>query len=184
MWGLKSAEPITDTLATTTAALEETDLPLTMSKGANSSSTLTLTNLDNAEEAFDAILREKPASAASTETTTKFFDSLFDDALDEMELAESKLIPLADRKQRLQRIFSRAASNGESTRIARMLNNLPEGLLDVNAKDEDGSGATPLIFAVCFAHIDVALRLLEAGADPDIQDNCTCARFCLSCGYA
>ncbi|KAG0242539.1 hypothetical protein BGW41_003897 [Actinomortierella wolfii] len=72
-----------------------------------------------------------------------------------------------DKKMRLTKLFARAASNGDMNRIADMLDNFREWI-DIEAQDEDGT--TPLIYAACFGHVEIAFMLLEAGATVDARD--------------
>ncbi|GJJ72652.1 uncharacterized protein EMPS_05010 [Entomortierella parvispora] len=72
-----------------------------------------------------------------------------------------------DKKIKLSKMFSRAASNGDMNRIADMLDNFRDWI-DIEAQDEDGT--SPLIYAACFGHVEIAFMLLEAGAAVDARD--------------
>jgi hypothetical protein len=58
-----------------------------------------------------------------------------------------------EKKEQLQSLFSRAASNGDIRCVRSMLNGPARDYIDIDAEDEDGS--TPLIHASCFGHADV-----------------------------
>lgn len=75
-----------------------------------------------------------------------------------------------EKRQKLSKMFSRAASNGDMNRIADMLDQCREWI-DIEAQDEDGT--SPLIYAACFGHVEIAFMLLEAGAVVDARDKCT-----------
>ncbi|KAF9974845.1 hypothetical protein BGZ73_001660 [Actinomortierella ambigua] len=87
--------------------------------------------------------------------------------LDDARGIVERAIPDEDKKIRLTKLFARAASNGDMNRIADMLDNFREWI-DVEAQDEDGT--TPLIYAACFGHVEIAFMLLEAGATVDARD--------------
>ncbi|KAG0339688.1 hypothetical protein BG004_006712 [Podila humilis] len=72
-----------------------------------------------------------------------------------------------EKKEKLTKMFSRAASNGDMNRIADMLDNCRDWI-DLEAQDEDGT--SPLIYAACFGHVEIAFMLLEAGAVVDARD--------------
>ncbi|KAF9333094.1 hypothetical protein BG006_004030 [Podila minutissima] len=72
-----------------------------------------------------------------------------------------------DKRIKLSKLFSRAASNGDMNRVADMLDNFRDWI-DIEAQDEDGT--TPLIYAACFGHVEIAFMLLEAGAIVDARD--------------
>ncbi|KAF8952551.1 hypothetical protein BGZ46_003456 [Entomortierella lignicola] len=72
-----------------------------------------------------------------------------------------------DKKLQLCKLFSRASSNGDMNRVADMLDNFRDWI-DIEAHDEDGT--TPLIYAACFGHTEIAFMLLEAGAKVDARD--------------
>jgi DIL domain/Ankyrin repeats (3 copies) len=68
----------------------------------------------------------------------------------------------------LQKSLIMAASNGDVDRVKRLVNGGAKGYVDVNAVDDDGTGA--LVYASCFGHQDVVSALLDAGALVDKQD--------------
>ncbi|KAF9141760.1 hypothetical protein BGX30_004175 [Mortierella sp. GBA39] len=72
-----------------------------------------------------------------------------------------------DKKIKMSKLFSRASSNGDMNRVADMLDNFRDWI-DLEAQDEDGT--TPLIYAACFGHTEIAFMLLEAGALVDARD--------------
>ncbi|KAF9355996.1 hypothetical protein BGX26_005855 [Mortierella sp. AD094] len=72
-----------------------------------------------------------------------------------------------DKRIKMCKLFSRASSNGDMNRVADMLDNFRDWI-DIEAQDEDGT--TPLIYAACFGHTEIAFMLLEAGAVVDARD--------------
>ncbi|KAI7829536.1 hypothetical protein BC939DRAFT_393354 [Gamsiella multidivaricata] len=76
-------------------------------------------------------------------------------------------IPDKEKKIKMSKLFSRASSNGDMNRVADMLDNFRDWI-DLEAQDEDGT--TPLIYAACFGHTEIAFMLLEAGAQVDARD--------------
>ncbi|KAG5459838.1 MAG: ankyrin repeat-containing domain protein, partial [Olpidium bornovanus] len=135
------------------------------------SSSMLSAPLEPADAEFLALLSSNAASATGP---VGELDVLFDESVDEAELARREDIPVDGRIERLRCILSRAVGNGDARRVERILNQVPREFIDLNAKDEEGSA--PLIYAACFGHMEVAFLLLEAGADPDIQDKCESRR--------
>ncbi|KAF9585863.1 hypothetical protein BGW38_000382 [Lunasporangiospora selenospora] len=76
-------------------------------------------------------------------------------------------IPDQDKRVKMSKLFSRASSNGDMNRVADMLDNFRDWI-DIEAQDEDGT--TPLIYAACFGHVEIAYMLIEAGATIDARD--------------
>ncbi|KAF9937470.1 hypothetical protein BGZ67_001254 [Mortierella alpina] len=74
-----------------------------------------------------------------------------------------------EKKTRMSRLFSRAASNGDLERIVDLLDHF-RSWVDVEASLEE-DGITPLIYAACFGHTAVIFMLLDAGAKIDARDN-------------
>ncbi|KAG0261496.1 hypothetical protein DFQ27_002928 [Actinomortierella ambigua] len=106
------------------------------------------------------------AAASSGSSLSLGFD--FDrEQLDDPRGIVERSIPDEDKKMRLTKMFARAASNGDMNRIADMLDNFREWI-DIEAQDEDGT--TPLIYAACFGHVEIAFMLLEAGVTVDARD--------------
>lgn len=68
----------------------------------------------------------------------------------------------------LQRSLIMAASNGDVDRVKRLVNGAVKDYVDVNAVDDEGTGA--LVYASCFGHQEVVSALLDAGALVDKQD--------------
>lgn len=113
-------------------------------------------------------------SSSSDKTTT---DTTFDAALpDDDDFDDERVIDRTDlddaaKRQRMNKLLSRAASSGDLAKVNHLLKDERlRAYIDVDAKDEDG--ATPLIYAACFGKVEVAQALLEAGAKTDIQDSC------------
>ncbi|KAI9004882.1 hypothetical protein CLU79DRAFT_724041 [Phycomyces nitens] len=108
-------------------------------------------------------------STVSEKSDTRDYD--FPELTDE-ENEEGILSDSADeeaKKLKMTRIFTKAASSGNAEKVRKLLeDNKTKALIDIDAKDEDGT--TPLIYAVCFGKADIAQLLLAAGAKIDIQD--------------
>ncbi|KAG0327968.1 hypothetical protein BGZ99_006467 [Dissophora globulifera] len=102
-------------------------------------------------------------TAASSPVALEFDREQLDDPRGIME----RSIPDEDKKIKLSKLFSRAASNGDMNRVADMLDNFRDWI-DLEFHDEDGT--TPLIYAACFGHTEIAFMLLEAGALIDARD--------------
>ncbi|KAG9284083.1 hypothetical protein G9A89_022857 [Geosiphon pyriformis] len=71
------------------------------------------------------------------------------------------------KKEKINNIFSLAASSGNVERVSKMLENSRK-YIDIDAQDENGT--TPLIYASCFGHESIVFTLLEAGAKVDAHD--------------
>ncbi|CAG8434581.1 5359_t:CDS:2 [Diversispora eburnea] len=96
-------------------------------------------------------------------------DLLFLDPLgDETLIINSTTLSEEEKKANINNIFSRAASNGNIEKVNKMLETSRE-YIDIDAQDDEGT--TPLIYAACFGHENVAYALLEAGAKVDVQDS-------------
>ncbi|KAG0283114.1 hypothetical protein BGZ96_012523 [Linnemannia gamsii] len=102
-------------------------------------------------------------TAASSPLALEFDREQLDDPRGIMERSISD----KDKKIKMSKLFSRAASNGDMNRVADMLDNFKDWI-DLEAQDEDGT--TPLIYAACFGHTEIAFMLLEAGALVDARD--------------
>ncbi|POG78178.1 hypothetical protein GLOIN_2v696975 [Rhizophagus irregularis DAOM 181602=DAOM 197198] len=101
----------------------------------------------------------------SIEDDTEF---IFDPLGDERAIMSDSSLSEEEKKEKITRIFTRAASNGNLEKVSSMLENSKE-YIDLDAQDEEGT--TPLIYACCFAHETVAYTLLEAGAKVDAKDS-------------
>lgn len=101
----------------------------------------------------------------SNEDDTEF---IFDPLGDEKAIMSDSSLSEEEKKEKITRIFTRAASNGNLEKVSSMLENSKE-YIDLDAQDEEGT--TPLIYACCFAHETVAYTLLEAGAKVDAKDS-------------
>ncbi|KAG0274606.1 hypothetical protein BGZ95_009623 [Linnemannia exigua] len=102
-------------------------------------------------------------TAASSPLALEFDREQLDDPRGIME----RSIADKDKKIKMSKLFSRAASNGDMNRVADILDNFRDWI-DLEAQDEDGT--TPLIYAACFGHTEIAFMLLEAGALVDARD--------------
>ncbi|EEP82367.1 conserved hypothetical protein [Uncinocarpus reesii 1704] len=87
---------------------------------------------------------------------------------DEDDVAADGKMSDGQKRDILQRTLNMAASNGDVTRVRRILDGEASQYVDVNLPDEEGTA--PLIYASCFGHQDVVTALLEAGARVDEQD--------------
>lgn len=87
---------------------------------------------------------------------------------DEQAIVNSQKLTDAEKKDRLQKAMTMAASNGDAARVRRLLDEPAKPFVNVNAADEDGT--PPLIYASCFGHENVVQALIEAGADVNKQD--------------
>jgi len=104
-------------------------------------------------------------SSASSPLTSEFQRQQLDDPSGIME----RSLPDLEKKKILARLFSRAASNGDRARLQDMLGHFRDWI-DLDAQDEDGT--SPLIYAACFGHVEIASMLLGAGAVVDARDKC------------
>ncbi|KAG0354478.1 hypothetical protein BGZ54_001627 [Gamsiella multidivaricata] len=122
----------------------------------------TLARLDHEFE----MLTKGQAIQITTASNPLAFD--FDrEQLDDPRGIIERSIPDKEKKIKMSKLFSRASSNGDMNRVADMLDNFRDWI-DLEAQDEDGT--TPLIYAACFGHTEIAFMLLEAGAQVDARD--------------
>ncbi|KAF9964003.1 hypothetical protein BGZ65_011594 [Modicella reniformis] len=73
-----------------------------------------------------------------------------------------------EKKSKMSKLLTRAASNGELSRITDILDNFRDWV-DIDARDEDGS--TALIHAACFGQTTAVSMLLDAGASVEERDS-------------
>ncbi|KAF9109847.1 hypothetical protein BGX27_007130 [Mortierella sp. AM989] len=124
--------------------------------------TATLARLDHE---FEMLTKGQSIQITTTPTSTGLdFDR---EQLDDPRGIVERSISDKDKKRQLSKLFSRASSNGDMNRVADMLDNFRDWI-DIEAQDEDGT--TPLIYAACFGHTEIAFMLLEAGAKVDARD--------------
>ncbi|KAI8351635.1 hypothetical protein B0O80DRAFT_455587 [Mortierella sp. GBAus27b] len=118
---------------------------------------------------FELLTRGQPLQiTTSTVADRSIVGYDFDrEQLDDPRGVVSRSLTDHEKKIRMSRLFSRAASNGDMNRVAEMLDNYREWI-DIEAQDEDGT--TPLIYSACFGHTEIAFMLLEAGAQVDSRD--------------
>ncbi|KAI9288516.1 hypothetical protein BC943DRAFT_372358 [Umbelopsis sp. AD052] len=105
----------------------------------------------------------------NNEPIISYFIMLGDKIEDEETILSYREMSDAEKTERITKIFTRAASNGDARKIRHMLSQeqlIP--FIDIDRQDEDGT--TPLIYAACFGALDVLRALLEAGANPNRQD--------------
>lgn len=69
-------------------------------------------------------------------------------AEDEDAIATNDKLPEKEKKEQLQKGLNMAASNGDVSRIQRLVKGKAKAFVDVNAPDEEGTA--PLIYASCF----------------------------------
>ncbi|KAK5807981.1 hypothetical protein F5H01DRAFT_282580 [Linnemannia elongata] len=87
--------------------------------------------------------------------------------LDDPRAIMSRPFTDEDKKIKMSRLFSRAASNGDLQMIVDLLDNFRDWV-DLEYHEDDGT--TPLIYAACFGHTAVTFMLLDAGALIDARD--------------
>lgn len=148
--------------------------PVTSSLSTSSNSSLSFLGGNAGADAFARLDREFEmltqgqaiqitTTAASSPLALDFDREQLDDPRGIMERSISD----KDKKIKMSKLFSRASSNGDMNRVADMLDNF-RNWIDLEAQDEDGT--TPLIYAACFGHTEIAFMLLEAGALVDARD--------------
>ncbi|KAM3587162.1 hypothetical protein VKS41_002200 [Umbelopsis sp. WA50703] len=115
------------------------------------------------------VTHDSQASNSDTEPIISYFIMLGDDIVDEESVLSHMTIDYAEKKFRITKIFTRAASNGDAKKIRHMLSQEQlRPFIDIDSQDEDGT--TPLIYAACFGALQVLRALLEAGANANTQD--------------
>ncbi|KAF9213856.1 hypothetical protein BGZ59_004724 [Podila verticillata] len=130
--------------------------------------TLSTTEDDSLERLDREFERLTSGQSIQIMNTTSPLSLDFDrEQLDDPRGIVERSIPDKDKRIKLSKLFSRAASNGDMNRVADMLDNFRDWI-DIEAQDEDGT--TPLIYAACFGHVEIAFMLLEAGALVDARD--------------
>lgn len=77
-------------------------------------------------------------------------------AADEESIAVDGKLTVIEKKDILQRSLNMAASNGDVTRVQKLLDGPAKQFVDVNMPDEEGT--VPLIYASCFVCIYYAPR--------------------------
>ncbi|ETI25491.1 hypothetical protein G647_02264 [Cladophialophora carrionii CBS 160.54] len=87
---------------------------------------------------------------------------------DEDAIATDDNLSDDEKKEILQKSLNMAASNGDVSRIQKLVGGKAKQYVDVNQPDEEGT--VPLIYASCFGHQEVVAALLNAGAIVDKQD--------------
>lgn len=87
---------------------------------------------------------------------------------DEDTIATDDKLSSEEKQETLQKALNMAASNGDVTRVRKLVNGRAKTYVDVNLPDEEGT--VPLIYASCFGHEGVVKALLDAGANVDKQD--------------
>ncbi|KAF9301934.1 hypothetical protein BGZ91_009457, partial [Linnemannia elongata] len=78
--------------------------------------------------------------------------------LDDPRAIMSRPFTDEDKKIKMSRLFSRAASNGDLQMIVDLLDNFRDWV-DLEYHEDDGT--TPLIYAACFGHTAVTFMLLD-----------------------
>lgn len=152
-------------LALKTSALTSPTTARPLSASAGGAGPDALERLDREFEMLTNGQAIQITTTASSPLQLEFDREQLDDPRGIME----RSIPDKDKKIKLSKMFSRAASNGDMNRIADMLDNFRDWI-DIEAQDEDGT--SPLIYAACFGHVEIAFMLLEAGAAVDARDKC------------
>lgn len=106
------------------------------------------------------------SSTLSLSATPSIFEFSQAD-LDDPHAIMSRPFTDEDKKIKMSRLFSRAASNGDLQMIVDLLDNFRDWV-DLEYHEDDGT--TPLIYAACFGHTAVTFMLLDAGALIDARD--------------
>ncbi|ODV90229.1 hypothetical protein CANCADRAFT_23995 [Tortispora caseinolytica NRRL Y-17796] len=83
-------------------------------------------------------------------------------------IAESSDLSDEQKCEELQKRLIAASSNGKLADVKELLSAPCAAYIAIDGTDSDGASA--LIYAACFGHLEVVKELLQAGADPDIQD--------------
>ncbi|KAK9762906.1 hypothetical protein K7432_010888 [Basidiobolus ranarum] len=86
---------------------------------------------------------------------------------DEQEIIKNSTLTKAQIIHKLTSILRRAASNGDSLKLSRLLK-VARDYIDIDGPDEDGT--TALIYASCFGYVGVVQILLQNGANPNVPD--------------
>jgi len=87
----------------------------------------------------------------------------------EDEILEDPILLNRQKREKMFKLFTWAASNGDFDKLKELLENEEKRKwIDINGKDE--SGNTALIYTACFAHAKCAYLLIQHGADVNIAD--------------
>ncbi|KAG0086587.1 hypothetical protein BGZ92_008032 [Podila epicladia] len=160
--------PVLTRITTTSSSIANTRSILSPS-GGRPSLTLSTTeddSLERLDKEFERLTSGQSIQIMHTDSSPLALD--FDrEQLDDPRGIVERSISDKDKRIKLSKLFSRAASNGDMNRVADMLDNFRDWI-DIEAQDEDGT--TPLIYAACFGHVEIAFMLLEAGAIVDARD--------------
>ena len=82
------------------------------------------------------------------------------DGLDDHQaIVNDEKMPESEKKDLLQKVLHRAASNGDVERVDSLLGGEAKDLLDLNAVDDDGTPA--LIYASCFVSLSSCSGWIE-----------------------
>lgn len=91
-----------------------------------------------------------------------------DDGDDDDAVVNDEKLSSEQKKTILQKGLGMASSNGDTTRVKKLVNGPARRYVDVNKPDDEGT--VPIIYASCFGHEGVVHALLDAGADVNAQD--------------
>ncbi|KAF9137187.1 hypothetical protein BGX30_010479 [Mortierella sp. GBA39] len=111
--------------------------------------------------------RFSPTSSTLSRSTTPSIFEFSQEDLDDPRAIMCRPFTDEDKKIKMSRLFSRAASNGDLQRVVDLLDNFRDWV-DLEYHEDDGT--TPLIYAACFGHTAVTFMLLDAGALIDACD--------------
>ncbi|KAM3414348.1 hypothetical protein BST61_g10994 [Cercospora zeina] len=124
-------------------------------------------SLNEPDDAFDrdfgdddARIAEMMASQARRQSDA--LESQEDEILQDEKLSREK------KAQALQDFLFMAASNGDVSRVRRLVRGPASQFVDIDGVDAEGT--PPLVYASCFGHREVVQTLLDAGATVDSQD--------------
>ncbi|ORY07620.1 hypothetical protein K493DRAFT_295428 [Basidiobolus meristosporus CBS 931.73] len=86
---------------------------------------------------------------------------------DEQDIIQNSTLTRAQIVHKLTSILRRAASNGDSLKVTKLLQ-VARDYIEIDGSDEDGT--TALIFASCFGYTSIVQTLLQNGANPNVAD--------------
>lgn len=86
----------------------------------------------------------------------------------EQQVISNERLSKEEKRIALQGSLHMAASSGDLEKLQKLLVGPAQGLVDVNAPDEEGTA--PIIYASCFGHEQVVEAFLASGAKVDAKD--------------
>ncbi|KAK5115571.1 hypothetical protein LTR62_001230 [Meristemomyces frigidus] len=126
-------------------------------------------NHDDTHDAFDGDFgNEDTRIAAMLAARARKPSDVDASETEEDEIMSDDRLSRDQKAQALQDYLFMAASNGDATRVQRLVRGKSSDLVEINGIDSEGT--PPLVYASCFGHKEVVLALLNAGATVDNQD--------------